>query len=56
MSQYPERLTDLLDTFEMFSDQSERAQLLISFSDQFKPVPGDVATRPFDKSHLVPAC
>jgi cysteine desulfuration protein SufE len=56
MSQYPEKLTDLLDTFEMFSDQSERAQLLISFSDQFKPVPGEVATRPFDKSHLVPAC
>ena len=56
MSQYPEKLTDLLDTFEMFSDQSERAQLLISFSDQFKPVPGNVATRPFDKSHLVPAC
>jgi cysteine desulfuration protein SufE len=56
MSQYPEKLEDLLDTFEMFSDQSERAQLLISFSDQFKPVPGNVATRPFDKSHLVPAC
>ena len=35
---------------------SERAQLLISFADQFKPVPADVATRPFDKSHLVPAC
>jgi len=53
---YPEPLQDLLDTFETFDDQSERAQVLISFADAFKPVPPEVATRPFGKDHLVPAC
>jgi cysteine desulfuration protein SufE len=53
---YPEALQDLLDTFAAFDDMSERAQVLISFSDGFKEVPKDVATRPFPKDHLVPAC
>ena len=53
---YPEALQDLLDTFATFDDQAERAQVLISFSDSFKEVPKEVATRPFPKDHLVPAC
>ncbi len=53
---YPEPLQDLLDTFATFDDPSERAQVLISFADAFKPVPPEVATRPFGKDHLVPAC
>ena len=39
-------LQDLLDTFATFDDPSERAQVLISFADAFKPVPPEVATRP----------
>ena len=54
--EYPEPLQDLLDTFATLDDTSERAQVLISFSDQFKSVPPDVATRPCAKDHLVPAC
>jgi cysteine desulfuration protein SufE len=46
----------MLDLFAGFSDQTERAQVLISLSDAFTPVPPEVATRPFDRSHLVPAC
>ncbi len=53
---YPEPLQDLIDTFATFDDPSERAQVLISFADAFKPVPPDVATRPFGQDHLVPAC
>jgi cysteine desulfuration protein SufE len=53
---YPEPLQDLLDTFATFDDPSERAQVLISFSDSFTEVPPDVARRPFAKDHLVPAC
>jgi cysteine desulfuration protein SufE len=53
---YPEPLQDLLDTFATFDDMSERAQVLISFSDGFKEVPPEVARRPFPKDHLVPAC
>ena len=53
---YPEPLQDLLDTFTTFDDPSERAQVLISFADQFTSVPPEVAMRPFGQDHLVPAC
>ncbi len=53
---YPEKLQDLLDTFAAFDDQTERAQMLIGFSDAFKEVPPGVARRPFPDSHKVPAC
>jgi cysteine desulfuration protein SufE len=56
MSRYPDKLADVLDTFEMFSDPSERAQLLLSFSDQFQPVPPEVATRPYPRNHQIPQC
>jgi cysteine desulfuration protein SufE len=56
MSPYPEKLADLLETFAMFDDQAERAQLLLSFSDQFQPVPPTVATRPYEKTHQIPQC
>jgi cysteine desulfuration protein SufE len=56
MSRYPDKLQEVLDTFEMFPDQTERAQLLLSFSDQFQPVPSDVATRPYPTSHRIPQC
>ncbi len=50
------RLTDLLDTFAMVTDPMDRANLLISYADQFREVPPDVATRPFAKEHLIPYC
>ena len=56
MSSYPERLQRLLDTFALFPDPADRTQLLLSYADQFVPVPPEVATRPFDKAHQVPAC
>jgi cysteine desulfuration protein SufE len=56
MSSTPPRLQQLLDTFAMFPDQSDRTTLLLSYADQFRSVPSDIATRPFDKAHQVPAC
>ena len=56
MSRYPDKLADVLETFGMFSDPSERAQLLLSFSDQFQPVPPEIATRPYPKNHQIPQC
>jgi cysteine desulfuration protein SufE len=53
---YPQPLSDVLETFEMFSDPTERAQLLLSYSDQFKSVPPDVATKPYPKNHQIPQC
>jgi cysteine desulfuration protein SufE len=56
MSRYPDKLADVLETFEMFSEPTERAQLLLSYSDQFTPVPPEVATRPYPSNHQIPQC
>jgi cysteine desulfuration protein SufE len=53
---YPEKLQELLDTFALFDDETERAQLLIGFSDTFQQVPPEVATRPFPAAHRIPQC
>jgi cysteine desulfuration protein SufE len=52
----PDKLQQLLDTFDMFSDPTDRSSMLLSYADQFKEVPPDVATRPFDCDHHVPQC
>lgn len=51
-----QKLQDLLDTFDQFPDPADRTNLLLSYADQFKEVPPDVATRPFPESHHVPQC
>ena len=52
----PDTLQAVLDTFDMFPDPSDRTNMLLSYADQFREVPPEVATRPFDKSHQVPQC
>jgi sulfur transfer protein SufE len=52
----PEPLRDLLEAFAQVSDPIDRADLLLSFADRFRPVPPEVATLPFPKDHLVPYC
>ena len=56
MTTLPSSLQDVLDTFDMFPDPADRTNMLLSYADQFRDVPPDVATRPFDKSHQVPQC
>lgn len=56
MPAYPERLQSLLDVFAGVTDTHERTQLLIDFARKFKDVPPEVATRPFDETHLVKHC
>jgi cysteine desulfuration protein SufE len=51
----PEKLQQLLDMFQMF-DTADRTDLLLGYADQFKDVPPEIATRPFDISHQVPQC
>jgi len=51
----PEKLQQLVDTFQMF-DSVDRTSMLLSYADQFKEVPPSVATRPFPPSHQVPQC
>ena len=52
----PAKLQAVLDTFEMFSDPADRTSLLLSYADQFREVPKEIATRPFTNDHLVPHC
>jgi cysteine desulfuration protein SufE len=52
----PVTLQTILDTFALFPDPADRTNLLLSFADKFVPVPPDVASRPYDRSHQVPAC
>jgi cysteine desulfuration protein SufE len=53
---YPDKLQSLLETFDMFPDPADRTGMLLSYADQFKEVPPDVAARPFAKSHQIPQC
>ncbi len=52
----PAKLQDVLDLFATFDDPSDRTNLLLSYADQFREVPSEVATRPFGREHLVPHC
>ena len=52
----PQKLDELLEVFDMFPDPTDRTGLLLSYSDQFREVPPEIARRPFDKSHQVPQC
>ena len=56
MPSYPDALQSVLETFDMFPDPADRTNMLLSYADQFREVPADVATRPFDKSHQIPQC
>jgi cysteine desulfuration protein SufE len=53
---YPQKLQQVLETFDMFPDPADRTSMLLSYADQFKEVPADVAQRPFPKSRQVPQC
>jgi cysteine desulfuration protein SufE len=52
----PPKLQAVLDTFAIFNDPADRTNLLLSYADQFREVPPDVATRPFPQGSLVPHC
>lgn len=52
---YPPKLQAVIDMFGMF-DQADRTNMLLSYADQFREVPTEVASRPFDTSHQVPQC
>ena len=52
----PQKLDQLLETFDMFPDPADRVGMLLSYSDQFKEVPPEIARRPFPKDRQVPQC
>lgn len=56
MANYPEKLQEYLDDFSYITTRDERAEYLIQISDDFKPVPESIATKPYDESHRVVGC
>lgn len=53
---YPQKLNEILETFEKITDRTERADLLIYYGDQFQPVPEEIAEPPYAEEHRIPAC
>ena len=52
----PAKLQAVVETFDAFPDPLDRTGMLLSYADQFKEVPPEIAVRPYDKSHQVPQC
>src|SRR4051812_43341096 len=51
-----DKLNELLETFDLFPDPADRTNLLLSYADQFKEDPPEVATRPFPEKNHIPQC
>ncbi len=51
-----EKLDKVLELFDEFADQDDRAALLIEYAGRFKEVPPESARRPFPDDHKVPYC
>jgi cysteine desulfuration protein SufE len=58
MAEYPEKLSNLLETLASIPDRGERIQMLIGIAERFKKVkvPESIATRPYPEDHKVPGC
>jgi cysteine desulfuration protein SufE len=53
---HPEKLQQVLETFDMFADPADRTNLLLSYADRFREVPPEIATRPFPEKNHIPQC
>jgi len=42
--------------FDDFPDPMDRTSMLLSYADQFREVPPEIATRPFPENHHIPQC
>lgn len=58
MTRYPAKLTEIVEDFSQITDRNERAEYLIEIADRFPAVrvPPEIAAKPYDESHRVPAC
>ncbi len=56
MADYPKQLQELIDLIGTYTDESERAQILIDYARRFKPVPEAIARRPYSEDRRVKYC
>lgn len=55
-AELPARLRALLSTLDLFPDRADRIQFLISVADRYRPVPEEVAVKPYPERRRVPHC
>lgn len=55
LSEYPEALREILETFEEV-EEYERHEILLDYSDRFVEVPTTIAQRPFPEINRVQRC
>jgi cysteine desulfuration protein SufE len=58
MTQYPQKLQERIEDFTFITTRTERQEYLIQIADQFADVQvsEEIASKPYDESHRVPAC
>ncbi len=58
MTNYPVKLTELVEDISSITDRREKAEVLIEIADRFSEVrvPADIALKPYEENHRAPAC
>jgi len=56
MPEIPQKLSEFLETFSMFTDENQRIDMLISLADKFNTVPEEIAKKPYPDENKVPFC
>ncbi|MGD2062866.1 MAG: SufE family protein [Nitrospirota bacterium] len=56
MTDYPEKLRDLIATLGVLDERTDRIDMLIDIAGRFRGVPEEIARRPYPDSHKVPGC
>ncbi len=52
----PKKLQEIISFINSFDDQAERINILIEYADKFKPVPEEIAAKPYASDHKVEFC
>ncbi|HEX4956298.1 MAG TPA: SufE family protein [Thermoanaerobaculia bacterium] len=52
----PAKLARLVDALALMPDRQERIETLIRIADRFRPVPPELAQRPYPEENKAPAC
>ena len=56
MPEYPAKLQEYLEDFSFISSRDERIDFLIAISDEFEPVPAEIAAKPYNEANRVVGC
>ncbi|MGD9487564.1 MAG: SufE family protein [Calditrichaceae bacterium] len=52
----PDKLAELIENLSLADDLTDRAEFLISYADQYREVPPEIAKRPFPEKNKIPYC